>query len=218
VEIRRNLGGLRINSSTDASAQSVVWTQPNMLAQATRQLHGLAKTERSALSHMVCTPVRGDIYMVCSITGENETAVRDALDQAAKVIVSTASRVLLQGDALIVEEHQLGQSQIRQRDTDLRRQISRMIELPAGSPGRSKLAFDRSALRIDHSILKGNRSVIASLHRQEAHIRDSFVLPQSGSVVKQVGGSTWPVAGGIFGAAAGFGLSFVVMRRGITAG
>ena len=202
VDVKPNLGGDKINSSTDASAQSVIWTEPGMLASAMSALNGSSRKDDSPLKTMICKPVNGDITMICSITGSSKQRLTALLNHAVRAIIPIESRVLRQSDQLIVEEHVLQQAQTRQKDGVLAANIGKMKALPKGSPGRRLLAFDIATLRINRSILRGNGQVIASLRRQEQNIPKSFVVLGAGSNATAIGQAPWP----LLGAAGGLGL------------
>ena len=200
VEVKPNLGGLAINSSTDASAQSIEWVQPAMLKIVRHGLTGAALGDPSALYRMRCYRDSGDVDVVCTTTSSSRLAAAAILNQMVEIVIPVESAALEQGDELVIREHEEQYQALAQRDEELNAAIAALSRRPMTAKVRAVLRDDRSSVRVNRSIRNDIVVRIASIRLQIRNTAGSFQLLGRGASVASVPQLPWPLLGGAAGA------------------
>jgi len=201
VEIKPNLGGLRINSSTDASAQSVQWMQRPLLETIREGLTGPALGDPSALFRIRCVPENADRDVVCSTTSASAQAARGVLNQMVTQLIPIESALLKQSDQLGIGEREEEIVQLGQKDGALRATIGAMRDKRLTSDQLGQLRLDRASLRVDGQTKPAIIAVIASIRRQITHTLGSFQVLDGGAKVNPIAQRPWWLMGGAIGLA-----------------
>ena len=205
VEVTPNMGGSKINTSTNASVQSIEWTQPNMLHLARSRLSGPALADTSAIWRIRCTRDPTNRYVLCSTTSGNAVAARSVLNE----LVATAIPVEV---ASINTSFELGIGERKdQRESRahaiqaLSRTVRRLLrESKLTTSQRIQVALDRSQMQADRKLRVEMLASIFSIRRQIAGTRGSFHIEPGGATESSLSGSpAWLVGGSIGLVAAG---------------